>query len=824
MADPAAPATPAAPVSLLDQFGNGVGAIGNALMSLLGPVVSAGQVTSGQDPGAVPAFLAFANRMAQAGAPTLAPPTPLITAFPQAMAAGYGAARQADVLPLLTQQAGLETAREQVGLQASQFELDRAKALFNLGFAQSPLYTGVGATPPPGAPGGATPGSAAGPGGAGGPGTQPPSGPQPVTNLQPATTEQLAALPDIMRLPDNIRPLAIQSFNQVGMSTDEAAQYARQIAVESKGQQTDPQTGKVLTSAKGAQGVAQVLPATFTDMQAKYGIPGSITDPQANLLAGAHYFHEGVVSDGLRNGVIRYSAGPDGLKNYYATGNMPAETADYLAKSYAPPAPGTGAPGAPTGPLPTNYEPMVPDPVSGQMVPQGILAAARGAYQAAVPNGFTAAQTAYQGEISKWQQQRAAAGTVLPSGVPGIGIDSRTGAHVEQPLGAATSRPLTPAEVDKYIPGHLPGAQYSGNFYAGGELANQLKDPPVLIPTGATTVRALTGPELDQYVPNHTETQDYQGKFYISGPQTGQLAEPATLLAPRSANQAFQNAFDIQSKLQSQPAMENWQNSQNRYSLMMDGLNAHTRVGDEAAVLSLAKIFDPTAVVRDNRIEMAQGYGGLPQRLTEMYGAALGATGIPDAVRQEMGQIGNDEMRRRDSAALYQIQQARDFAHANGVDENRIMPSFVTEASGPDEVGTYGNLPGVTYQPAFQWNPETRNFERQPVKRTPPAQPARAPQIAGPLPPNAPGAPQPPGGAGGAPGGGAAVQATPPPGAAQPPAKPAQATTNRLTPLALNLMSPTGLARLQQDMQAHGENYTDADRDAFIARRKALAP
>lgn len=779
MADPT---PPSGGVSLLDNIGTGVSDFGQGLMSLLAPLVSGGQVTSGSDPGAVPAFLAFASKMAQAGAPSLGPRTPLLTALPEAEGAGYTAAAQGRMLPYLGAQAALETAKEKTALDAAQFDLNQRKALFGLTMSQVPLFLGgaTGTEPAPGQPGGATPGSAPGPGGAGGPGTPAPAAAGGAAATPPLSPQQISALPDVQQLPDSLRLPFATAVSQVGMAPDEAALYARMVKQESQGEHIDPKTGNVLTSSAGAQGVAQVMPGTFATMATKYGIQGSNTDLMPNLLAGAHYFHEGVMEDGAHNAVVRYDAGPDGLQTYLRTGVLPDETTKYLAAVNAPPGPTQVAgPGAPAAapvtatplPAPSNQQQMVFDPVSRQSVPAGILASAQAAARAALMAGNVSGMgAAYNAEIGKWQQQRAAEGTVVPSG-PGMGTKSTTGEVIQQPVGATVASPLTPDELAKFAPNKIPG-------------------------------------------------MDYVGERYVDGPLAGQLKGPPTVLAPRSAGLPFQQANDVQQALVRQPAMQNWQNAQSRYDLLMQALNQRTRPGDEGAILALGKIFDPSAVVHEGRIEMAQQFGGLQQQLQEFLGSITGASGMPDNVRQQVADLATSEMATRDSAALQQIQQSRDFAKANGVDPNRIMPSFRTSALSADGAGAYAGMPGVTYSNPYQWDQGQTKFLREEVKAAPAAQPARVP-VPPALPAASPGAPSPapPGGAQGGPGAGATVAppATPAPATAPPGATAGAAPANRLTERAMGQMSGQGLLSLGQDMKAHPDRYTDADRDAYIA-------
>lgn len=768
-----------APVSLLQSPQNlpPPSGVGGALMSLLAPLVSGGQVTNANDPGAIPAFLAFAAKMAQAGAPTLGPPTPLANALPQAEAAGYGAGMMgrlyADPNSPLARQIGLETQQRDIANQTAQFKLARDKAIWGLTQSQFPAYLGIGApTPAPGQPGGATPGSAAGPGGVGGAGTQPPA---PPAQASAATNQQLAALPGVQKLPDNVRVPFMQMAGQVGMSPDEADLYSRMVMQESAGNQIDPKTGGILTSSAGALGAAQVMPGTFSDMAQKYNIPGSANDLMSNLLAGGHYFHEGYQDSGAHNAVVRYSAGPAGLQRYIQTGQLPPETADYLVKVNAPPgATQVAGPGAPTATAPGAGAGLVPTGVPGdtRMVPPAVLAGAQAAAKAAVMAGQPENMaSAFNGEIDKYMQS------------------APTVTHT-----------LSDQEVQHYLGAKaLPGVAY----------------------------------QVDQYAPGT--------------PLAGQFKGEIQPVNPRGLNVSFEQIQQANKQVEGSPGYQNWEQAYNRFNNAMDSLNLHTQVGDEGALYGYAKILDPTAVVRQGRLESAEGMGGLPGWLSQWYANVSGGAPLTDDLRRQLGQIMQIDMSARDKQMLQAVQQGR-IAYNDQFDGNYIKRGGVrTAVLSQDEAQREGlDLEGITYQNPYAWNPQTATYDRTAVaKAVAPANIRRPlPGIGGAMPPALPPAPAPaPAPAapqGGAAAGGAQVQPVAPapavaaPGGPGAPALPAAAPATRPTPPGatknvlsqnyLSGLSQSGIENLRRQMLANPTIYTDADRalfGAFLTNRQA---
>lgn len=93
-------------------------------------------------------------------------------------------------------------------------------------------------------------------------------------------------------------------------------------------------------SPRGATGLMQVMPATFAEVARKHGIPGAVTDPASNVMAGAGYLRD--MLDKYQNPAIAlaaYNAGPGRVDEWIAGGwdgsidGIPfAETKNYVSK------------------------------------------------------------------------------------------------------------------------------------------------------------------------------------------------------------------------------------------------------------------------------------------------------------------------------------------------------------------------------------------------------------------------------------------------------------------------------------------------------------
>lgn len=96
------------------------------------------------------------------------------------------------------------------------------------------------------------------------------------------------------------------------------------MQVESAG---DPRA----VSPQGAMGLMQIMPATWTDLRARYGLGGDVFDRRDNVLAGAAYLREMYDRYGAPGFLAAYNAGPGRYDEHLATGRpLPAETLAYV--------------------------------------------------------------------------------------------------------------------------------------------------------------------------------------------------------------------------------------------------------------------------------------------------------------------------------------------------------------------------------------------------------------------------------------------------------------------------------------------------------------
>ncbi len=85
-------------------------------------------------------------------------------------------------------------------------------------------------------------------------------------------------------------------------------------------------------SPKGAMGLMQIMPMTWTDLRARHGLGGDPYDPRDNIMAGAAYLRDMHDRYGSPGFLAAYNAGPGRYEEYRSNGRpLPAETRAYVA-------------------------------------------------------------------------------------------------------------------------------------------------------------------------------------------------------------------------------------------------------------------------------------------------------------------------------------------------------------------------------------------------------------------------------------------------------------------------------------------------------------
>ncbi|WP_199445617.1 lytic transglycosylase domain-containing protein, partial [Acidisphaera rubrifaciens] len=90
--------------------------------------------------------------------------------------------------------------------------------------------------------------------------------------------------------------------------------------------------GRPTTSWAGAAGLMQVMPGTYAELAARYGLGPDPYDPHDNIMAGTAYIRQLYHKYGSPGFLAAYNAGPGRMDAYVARGSsLPTETVNYVA-------------------------------------------------------------------------------------------------------------------------------------------------------------------------------------------------------------------------------------------------------------------------------------------------------------------------------------------------------------------------------------------------------------------------------------------------------------------------------------------------------------
>jgi membrane-bound lytic murein transglycosylase B len=108
-----------------------------------------------------------------------------------------------------------------------------------------------------------------------------------------------------------------------------AEDWIKAVMRMESGGRTQLEDGKPITSKKGAMGVMQVMPDTYKDMRAQYGLGADPYNPHDNVLAGAAYLHWLYEKYGYPKMFAAYNAGPKTIETDER--HLPDETRAYVS-------------------------------------------------------------------------------------------------------------------------------------------------------------------------------------------------------------------------------------------------------------------------------------------------------------------------------------------------------------------------------------------------------------------------------------------------------------------------------------------------------------
>ena len=150
--------------------------------------------------------------------------------------------------------------------------------------------------------------------------------PKPAEPPQPSAFAQEAAMTP-RQLVGRWEPFVAAAAREYHLSAD----WIRAVMRMESGGRTMLAENAPITSQAGAIGLMQVMPDTYNDMRAAYGLGADPYDPHDNIFAGAAYLRALYRKYGYPAMFAAYNDGPGNLEDHLAgKRDLPGETRNYL--------------------------------------------------------------------------------------------------------------------------------------------------------------------------------------------------------------------------------------------------------------------------------------------------------------------------------------------------------------------------------------------------------------------------------------------------------------------------------------------------------------
>lgn len=392
-------------------------------------------------------------------------------------------------------------------------------------------------------------------------------------------------------------------------------------------------------SPAGAQGVSQFMPATAKEM----GI--NPLNPEEAIPAGAKYLRQNIDKFGgdVPTGLAAYNAGPGRVER--AGGDisqLPPETRNYV----------------------TSILKNEPSPTTQVRPPSSVLPEA---------NGVSPQPTVDRKVLAAMLQNKF------------------TAPLATQIYGQILTQQLAPKEATW---GEV-GTDADGNKVMGwiNSRTRSVEAVPVkpTAPTGGAPAPA--GLQIPS-APENANVKEWRKEY---------TAAAAKNAASGNLPGTSAEATGMRKELQDVPSYKNMSAAMPIYKAMSEAAGRDTRAADLNLVYGLAKIMDPTSVVREGEINLAQATATLPQQLRAQIESQLTGEGrLKPDVREAMLQEAYGRMQAYNG--VYQ----QDMDHFRGIaGRNRLNPDDVIRDFGKFEPWKRAPAPATMSAPPTATTPPT---------------------------------------------------------------------------------------------------------------------
>lgn len=202
----------------------------------------------------------------------------------------------------------------------------------------------------------------------------------------------------------------------------------------------------------------------------------------------------------------------------------------------------------------------------------------------------------------------------------------------------------------------------------------------------------LTGKLPDQNKPSTLTDDIKEYNFAVeSGQFEGSFPEWQTK-SVRTEDPSFGRYMDTRKELSGRPSYKRYTEAIGSYNSMVDASGRDTKAADLNLVYGLAKIMDPTSVVREGEQIMVKNTGALPDWLMGYINQINGGAGLRPDTRKSLMVEAQSRINEYRSAWDLDAQQAQELGREFGLKDNLLIPSV----PGMKEFPSFDTLPQPT--------------------------------------------------------------------------------------------------------------------------------
>lgn len=167
----------------------------------------------------------------------------------------------------------------------------------------------------------------------------------------------------------------------------------------------------------------------------------------------------------------------------------------------------------------------------------------------------------------------------------------------------------------------------------------------------------------------------------------------------QNANQNFDNISGVRKEIQGLPSYKTYQNAVPSFNSMVDNLDKTTKASDLDFVYAMAKIYDPTSVVREGEQVLVNKTASLPDQFLGLIGQVNGGQALQPETRRALIEAARTRVNEYKAAIDTDLEWYGSIADRNKFNRADVIPNLVGPRDLPPAAPPVMRAPPTTTQP-----------------------------------------------------------------------------------------------------------------------------